>query len=66
MATDVEIRHRERDLLFRAMKLQRLGRLSDIIAEIKSSMDSEDIELVTKRINEWEQEKNGEENKAKK
>lgn len=56
MATDIEIRHRERDLLFRALRLQRLGQLSDIIAELKSGMDSEDIELVMQRIKEWESE----------
>jgi hypothetical protein len=57
MVTDIEIRHRERDLLFRALKLQKQGQLEDIIAELKAGMDSEYIELVSQRIQEWEEKK---------
>jgi len=53
MATDMEMRHRERDLLFRLLKAKELGSYDDVISEIITQMEKEDVEVVKQQMNEW-------------
>jgi hypothetical protein len=55
MPTEMELRHFERDLLFRMLKAQRLDRLPDVILELMSRMEQEDVKIVKQQITEWEE-----------
>jgi hypothetical protein len=55
MPTEMELRHFERDLLFRMLKAQRLNRLPDVILELMSRMEQEDVKIVKQQITEWEE-----------
>jgi len=53
MATDMEMRHRERDLLFRLLKAKELNSYDDVISEIITQMEKDDVEEVKQQMTEW-------------
>jgi len=53
MASEMEMRHRERDLLFRLLKAKELDSYDDVISEIITQMEKEDVEVVKQQMTEW-------------
>jgi hypothetical protein len=50
MPTDLEVRHRERDLLFRILRAQKFNDFDALIAEFTAAMEEEDVALVRRKI----------------
>ena len=50
MPTEMEMRHRERDLLFRILCAKKFNDLDRLIAELMVSMEKEDVAYVKQQI----------------
>ena len=50
----VETRHMEKNLLFQLLRARVTGDLDTAIDNLEATMEPEDVELVKKKIAEWE------------
>jgi hypothetical protein len=55
MATELEIRHEERERLFDLLRAKELNDIDYIIVKLKSKMEKEDVEVVKQQFNEWKE-----------
>jgi len=53
MATDTEIRHYERDVLFRVLRAKKENKLEAFIAEFQAKMEQEDVKVVKQQLAEY-------------
>jgi len=55
MASEMEMRHQEREMLFKLLKAKKLNRIDDVISELVTRMEKDDVEVVKQQMTEWEQ-----------
>jgi len=55
MASEMEMRHQEREMLFKLLKAKKLNRIDDVISELVARMEKDDVEVVKQQMTEWEQ-----------
>jgi len=55
MASETVMRHQERELLFKLLKAKKQNRIEDVISELITRMEKDDVEVVKQQMTEWEQ-----------
>jgi len=55
MPSEMEMRHHERELLFKLLKAKKQNRIEDVISELITRMEKDDVEVVKQQMTEWEQ-----------
>jgi|GEM_PF-2134374 len=54
-SSEMEMRHQERGLLFKLLKAKKLNKIEDVISELITRMEKDDVEVVKQQMTEWEQ-----------
>lgn len=52
MASEMEMRHRERDMLFRLLRAKKFNEFDKLIVEYMAGMEQEDVKLVKQQLTE--------------